>query len=151
MNWKVEFFLPMLALLDPSPSSRTSLMWLVMPLHGSFPGERKVFSHWKLTWWVRSILTWERHLVLRKRCNVFLRHIRKATPETIFVNWWCSQSPEKPNGPCVNVPPTSCILTATILPFSISILIDFQDSHFRDVCLHCTTVFSHLSVPAFIC
>ena len=50
-----------------------------------------------------------------------------------------------------NILPTSCILTATILPFSISILIDFQDSHFRDVCYHCTTVFSNLSVPAFIC
>lgn len=50
-----------------------------------------------------------------------------------------------------NIVPTSCILTATILPFSISILIDFQDSHFRDVCYHCTTVFSNLSVPAFIC
>ena len=44
---------------------------------------------------------------------------------------------------------TSCILTATILPFSISILIDFHNSHFRDVCHHCTTVFSNLSVPAF--
>lgn len=40
---------------------------------------------------------------------------------------------------------TSCILTATILPVSISIRIDFQDSHFRDVCSHCTTVFSSLS------
>lgn len=50
-----------------------------------------------------------------------------------------------------NILPTSCILTATILPFSISILIDFQDSHFRDVCHHCTSVFSNLSVPAFLC
>lgn len=141
----------MLASLDPFPTSRTSQMWLVIPPQSSIPGKRKVSSCWKLTWWVRSILTWERYPVLRISCDVFLRHITKVTPETTFLNWRRSQSPETPNVPRANVPLTSCILTATILPFSISILIDFQDSHFRDVCLHCTTVFSHLSVPAFIC
>lgn len=86
----------MLASLDPSPTSRTSQMWLVIPPPSSIPGKRKVSSCRKLTWWVRIILSWERHPVLGMSCDVFLRHITKVTPETTFLNWRRSQSPEKP-------------------------------------------------------
>lgn len=45
----------------------------------------------------------------------------------------------------------TCIWTTTILPFSISIFIDFWGTHFWDVWYHWIILFSNLFVSLFMC